>query len=476
MTEKIKEKLNLLINNFIKESSMPGVAVGIIEKGELIYSKGFGIMNINNQEPVTETTIFHMASISKPFVATGIMQLVEQGKLSLNDTVVQHLPYFKIKGEGYETITIKEILSHISGMPDVTDYEWDKPQYDDEALERHVRNTASCELLKEQRGKVNYSNLAFEVLGDLISKVSGMTFENYMKENILTPIGMKESSFLNKDINKSLLASPHCLSLKDKFEIKVSEIFPYNRRHAPSSTLCSNIVEMFNWALVNLNRGMINGVRILKEESYLELFTPHAESGWGSYYNHVGLSWFMGDYKGTKIITHSGCDTGFESNLLLLPDKEIGLVLMTNCDFIGLDTLTEALLDIILGYEIDSIKLLLPLVLTKTLINESFENAVNQYDYIKENCNDAYINPINYYTAYARKLCNLNKVNKAIDLLKLAILTNPHDCNLYNQLADLYIKNNNKEMAIKNLKIVLELNGENQKAIDMLNSLNSKAE
>lgn len=91
-------------------------------------------MNIETQEPVTETTIFHMASISKPFVATGIMQLVEQGKLCLSDTVVQHLPYFKVKGEGYETITIKEMLSHISGMPDVSDYEWDKPQYDDAAL------------------------------------------------------------------------------------------------------------------------------------------------------------------------------------------------------------------------------------------------------------------------------------------------------------------------------------------------------
>jgi CubicO group peptidase (beta-lactamase class C family) len=113
-----------------------------------------------------------MPSISKPFVATAIMQLVEKGKIDLDAPVVTYLPYFKLDSEQYKVITIQHMLSHVSGMPDVMDYEWDKPQYDAGALERYVRSLAEEKTRRKPGENFAYSNMAFECLGNVIAKVS----------------------------------------------------------------------------------------------------------------------------------------------------------------------------------------------------------------------------------------------------------------------------------------------------------------
>lgn len=441
MQKKREEKIDLLIKDYLQEAGTPGIAVGVIEKGELVYAKGFGVMSLETNDPVTENTIFHMASVSKTFVATSIMQLVEKEKVRLDDPVIKHLPYFKIKGDGYETITIREMLSHISGMPGTYDYEVNNDaQYDETALEKHVKKIVECGLIEGQRGKFKYSDLAFEVLGDLISKVSGMSFENYIKENILNPIGMKESTFLNVEVNKGLLATPHCLDIKKGYRAKVSEVFPYNRRHAPSSALCSNIVEMFKWAKVNLNKGTIDGVQILKEESYLELFRIATSNGRGGYGSHIGLSWFLGGYKGNKVVGHSGSNTGFRSNLLIIPEKEIGLVWMTNSDFFGMKSVTDVLLDIVLGHEEKELRYSLATTLVKTIANDGIQNITKKYNFIKENCKEKYYNEEREYIDLAYKLYRENKLNEAIELLEIATKELPMADGLYDCLGELCLK------------------------------------
>lgn len=110
-----------------------------------------------------------MAFVSKPFLASAIKQLVEKGKINLDSTVISYLPYFKLKGESYKQITIRQMLGHVSGMPDVHDYEWDNPEYDAGALERYVHQIASNEMIAEPGEKYAYSNMAFECLGDVIA-------------------------------------------------------------------------------------------------------------------------------------------------------------------------------------------------------------------------------------------------------------------------------------------------------------------
>jgi len=136
---KIIKNLNGIINEYVEKESIPGLAVGVVYDNEILYTKGFGVKNVDRKEPVDENSLFHMASVSKTFVATGIMQLVEKGKIKLDSHLTEYLPYFQLKDDRYKNITIRQLLSHMSGMPDVDNYGWDKPQYDEDALEKYVK-------------------------------------------------------------------------------------------------------------------------------------------------------------------------------------------------------------------------------------------------------------------------------------------------------------------------------------------------
>ena len=122
--------------------------------------------------------ILHMASVSKPFVAMAVLQLVEKGQVSLDSPLVRYLPYFTMADPRYTKVTIRQMLTHTSGFPDVKDYGWDRPQYDDGALERYIRDSVShCTLLSDPGTKFAYSNMAYDVLAGVVAALSGTTFE-----------------------------------------------------------------------------------------------------------------------------------------------------------------------------------------------------------------------------------------------------------------------------------------------------------
>ena len=320
----IQTRLEPLIEKTIRENHIPGFSIGIVENGKVIYAKGFGVAKLGDDKPITSNSLFHMASVTKPFVATAIMQLVEHGKLNLDAHVTEYLPYFRMKDERFATITVRQMLGHISGMPDVEDYQWDKPEYDDGALERYVRSLSELSLIARPGEKFQYSNMAFEVLGDVIAKVSGRSFESYVQRNILKPLGMKHSTLLIREANQKLLTSPHVL---DESGVIVSKVFPYNRAHSPSSTLYSNIDDMNRWAMANLNRGELNGKRILKASSYDLLWKVQMDAGRRG---GIGLSWFLTKRNEHWIVYHGGSDVGFNSYIVLAPDNSISIVAMSN--------------------------------------------------------------------------------------------------------------------------------------------------
>src|SRR5499426_1545025 len=163
--DRFKTQLQPIIEQVMEQRSIPGFAIAVVHNQKVVYAAGFGLRNLENKsDKITPQSLFHMASITKPFVATSVMQLVEKRKVDLEAPVVKNLPYFKLNDERYATITVRQMLSHLSGMPDVQDYEWDKPQYDDGALERYVRSLTDRTLIAEPGTKFQYSNMAFEVL------------------------------------------------------------------------------------------------------------------------------------------------------------------------------------------------------------------------------------------------------------------------------------------------------------------------
>jgi len=330
--------LTSTIETTMTEQHIPGLAIGIVRNGKLVYSRGFGLTKTGDaSHPITTATLFHMASITKPFIATAVIQLWEDGKVDLDAPVERYVPYFRINDARYYAITVRQMLSHVSGMPDVEDYRWNHPEYDDGALERYVRSISAQKLRWDPGTKFAYSNMAYEVLGDLVAKVSGQVLETYMDAHVLKPLGMTSSTLLYKQADPALLALGH--HVKDK-NTTIVQFYPYNRAHTPSSNLHSNVGDMSRWAIANMNRGELDGARILKDSTYEVLWKPAAERAPGV---HVGISWFLREVRGAKAVFHNGGDDGFITRLILFPEKKAAVVWMVNCDnSAGLSTIDDA--------------------------------------------------------------------------------------------------------------------------------------
>jgi len=325
----------------MQEHTVPGFSIGVVKDAAVVYAKAFGVKDLDSQERLSTNSLFHQASLTKPFVATCIMQLVEKGELSLDDPVIKHLPYFRLRDERYRTITIRQMVTHTSGMPDVQGYEWDNPVYDEGALERYVRRLGNAQLIAAPGETYRYSNMAFEVLGDLIAKVSGMSFEAYVHQNILALLKMQHSTLLKREADPTLMTTPH---IKEGDSVVVSGVYPYNRMHAPSSTLISNTLDMCRWALANLNRGELEGKRILKTSSYDLMWQAASDVSDG-----IGLSWKLGRRGPHQIVSHGGRDTGYRSFIMLVPAESLGIVVATNYDRTPIDPIMDAALTIGLG-------------------------------------------------------------------------------------------------------------------------------
>jgi CubicO group peptidase (beta-lactamase class C family) len=404
-----------------------------------------------------------MASVSKPFVATAIVQLVEQGLIDLNEKVTTYLPYFRIDDERYREITIQQMLSHVSGMPDIMDYHWDKPEYDEGALERYVRSLTDQKLVAAPGDTFRYSNMAYEVLGDVIAKVSGQSFADYVKEHILDPLGMHHSTFLY-EMPPELQAAPHVHRLRPQ----VSDVYPYHRAHGPSSTLHSNVSEMCNWAMATLNRGVLDGHRILPESSYDVLWEPHVqpdEDRW------VGLSWFIGEYRGKRTITHSGGDIGFRSMMVLLPDDHMAVVTMCNSTVAPISSITYGALDAVLGEKPELPKLAVMFPMSKTLAAHGIEAAIAQYHDLKANQPDRYRFHEDGLNYFGYVLLELDMVEEAKKVLQLNIETYPESYNVYDSYAEACMINGDTLDAIANYEKSLELNPANMSAASILNKL-----
>lgn len=316
----------------LAETQTPGFAVGIVSKGKILYAKGFGVKNLETQEPVTSKSVFHTASISKTFVATGVAQLIEKGVLQLDDLLTKHLPYFKLKDDRYKNITIRHMLTHSSGIPDVTNYYWNNPEYDSTALEEYVRDLKNKRLNFEPGTDYKYSNTAFDILGDVIAKASGISFESYMKKYILAPAEMENSTFMKPEVLDELATSPHIKVFGTK---KVSDIYPYNRVHAPSSTLNSNVEDMLRYAITYLNRGTYNGTKVFEGTSYGLITTKQRRL---DERRDIGLSWFISASSwrhpnDRERLSHSGGDRGYSSWLGILPKKSWAMITLYNCDW-----------------------------------------------------------------------------------------------------------------------------------------------
>lgn len=315
------DKVDSVVINKMNEYNIPGLSIGIVKNNTITYTRGYGIKSIDTRELVTEHTVFHTASISKIFTALAIVQLEEEQYLHLNDKIVELVPELKFNDERVKKITLKHLLNHTSGLPDIKDYNWDHS---------HTAKTSLRDFILGQNLKVesepgiiySYSNLGYNILGYIIEKVTSTSFEGYMKNNLLNNCKMYNSDFRYFKIPDSLKVSPHSKSWITG-RIYEREVYPYNREHAPSSTLNSSVKELSNW--------MISFFKILdstsSEYNYKKMLEPDASNP------HISLGFQLYSFESKKAIGHYGGDKGFRSFLMMMPEEKIGLIVLANSDY-----------------------------------------------------------------------------------------------------------------------------------------------
>lgn len=317
-----KEKVDSIVVNKMNEYNIPGLSIGLVRNDSIIYNRGYGFSSITSNNLVTENTIFHTASISKLFTAEATMQLIEQNLITIDDKLVDILPNLKFSDKRVNQITIKTLLNHTSGLPDIGNYHWGNNNQSDNSLKEFVLGL-KLKLDSDPSTEYQYSNLAYDILGYVIEKVSDSTFDDYLKENVLDESRMYSSDFRYFKILDSLRTSPHSKRWISK-NIYERKTYPYTREHAPSSTLNSSTKDLSNW--------MISFLQSLDDSSlnnyYLAMIEPSFDSN-----QYIGLGFQLNEINSKKTIGHYGGDRGFRSYLIMIPEEKIGLTLLANCDY-----------------------------------------------------------------------------------------------------------------------------------------------
>lgn len=315
-------KVDSIVVSKMNQYNIPGLSLGIVRNDSIIYTHGYGVRSIESGDLVTRSTIFHSASISKLFTATAIMKLIEENELTLDDKLVKLVPGLNYTDKRIEEISIGNLMNHTSGLPDIYNYNWGNNNISDNSLKEYILGV-KLKLKSAPSSEYKYSNLAYDILGLVIEMVSGSTFDEYMKKNILDVSGMPSSDFRYFKIPDSLRSSPHTKS-RSTGQVSIRETYPYTREHAPSSTLNSSANELSHW--------MISFLKTLENDDSKGSYQTMIQPSFGED-SRMGLGFQLYNVKAKKAIGHFGGDRGFRSFLMMIPEAKIGLVVLANCDY-----------------------------------------------------------------------------------------------------------------------------------------------
>jgi CubicO group peptidase (beta-lactamase class C family)/beta-lactamase class A len=334
--------IDAYINKVINSLNVPGVGVAIVKDGKVVLSKGYGVKRMDTKEPVDDQTLFLIASNSKAFTATSLALLVEDGKINWNDKVVKHLPWFKMS-DPYVTqnITVRDLLVHHSGLPA---YAGDIMLFPPATFSRKeiLEKLPQIPLRYDFRTVYAYDNILYVAAGELISTVSGMPWEEFVQERIFKKVGMKESVSRYTDLKtKSNFSFGHARSYNN---VRIVENFrEQNIGDAGNAAggIVSSASDMANWLITQLDSGrtplkqrvltpaatvdlwkIIRPMPISKVDS---LIRPSQSDFWG--YASGFRSYNYGKY---KVIGHGGALSGFVSQIAMVPDLNLGVVVLTN--------------------------------------------------------------------------------------------------------------------------------------------------
>jgi len=328
LTPELQQKLDLLVEQLEQQRQthhIPGMAIAVVKDDEVVLTYGFGNASVEKETPVTPETIFAIGSSTKAFTSTLVGMLVDEGKMDWDDPVTQYLPYFQMNVESNNEsaeLTLRDVLSHRTGFTrmGLLIASGQIPR------EEVLLDATKAEPYAPFREKWYYSNVMYMSAGVAAGKADGTDWDTLVTERIFEPLGMNSTTTsVTQAENDSRLASGY---LWDE-DLQAYEYKPMRNvdNIGPSGSINSNVIDMAQWLRLQLNRGEYEGRRLISEENLRETWATQIDITENVGY---GMGWMIWEWEGQPVIEHGGNVHGFSAQVAMLPESNLGFVLLTN--------------------------------------------------------------------------------------------------------------------------------------------------
>ncbi|KIO77535.1 hypothetical protein TH53_08845 [Pedobacter lusitanus] len=439
-------ELNNYLTQLSQAFSIPGLSVGIVHKDSVFYT-AFGIAD-QNHHPIDSLSAFSAGSLSEPVLATVVLKMLDSGLINLDDPVHKYLPYFKTADKANKKITIRHLLSHTSGIQHYPVL-WDKPDNSAAALETTTRSISSQELKFPVPGsRVVRSPYNYDILADLITKVTRKPFEEYADEQVFKKLGMKSSGFAKP----SGPVQPFKINNWLTWSSKTDSIYPYNRENGGSTGLHTTSADLSRWMEMLLNNGKTTIGVFVKQAIFDDFFSARYMTGKTS---GITFGWELLKDGDIDFLFKKNDLTSFQNQLILIPEKEIGITFLSNIS--GQQISPGAIKDITAWLNGAA----LPVVKTpvsRTMGNKlqqtgNIDSALNLYRILKKTKNQHYDLSITALSAFGNVLLNhMHDQESALKLYTLCAEEFPESAAPYLNIAAIYIKSRSYTNAVMILK------------------------
>ncbi|HEU0303040.1 MAG TPA: serine hydrolase domain-containing protein [Gaiellaceae bacterium] len=308
--------------SFVKENRLPGAAVGVVHEGKLVWSKGIGFADLRTKRRSTPKTLYRIASITKTFTAAAIMQLRDAGKLDLDDRAVEHIPELSAASGSLDQLTIRRMLSHESGLqsePPGTD--WTRVEYESDPVQTLAR-AADISTTVPPSTQWKYSNLAYQLLGEIVQRVSGVPYQRYVRTKLLSPLKMTATSF---DPLPPRLRARKATGYEPRFLSDELEVAPRDHEiFGAEGGLWSCVEDLARWLSCQFDPKPI-----LSEETAREMHKPRylVDPEWTRAW---AIGWYARRRENAVWIMHSGGHYGFITNACFDPKEKVGAIALLN--------------------------------------------------------------------------------------------------------------------------------------------------
>lgn len=307
----------------LKERNIPGAAIAVIKNGKIVKAEGYGLASVEFNVPATKDTVFEIGSVSKQITAAGIMLLVEEGKVNLDEKISKYLPNTP---ESWQNVTVRNLLTHTSGIKSYSGLDGGFELNRRLNRDTFIKALAPHPLDFETGSRYNYSNSGYNLLGYIIETVSGVNYWNFMRERIFKPLGMNQTA--DRDPRYIIKNRATGYEWRDNQLIgrdyDLTDIFA-------AGAIVSTVMDLAKWEMALRNDSL------LKKESKTAAWTPVLFNDGKPY--PYGFGWRFSEIRGHKLIAHSGQTAGFGASLSRFVDDDLTVIVLTNLGEIGMGTL-----------------------------------------------------------------------------------------------------------------------------------------